>query len=361
MSLLNIISQVLLYFSVSVLVGSFILLLVPNRYRPDIHFSKRLMLISAIFIPVCAFFSVLDIVLYIAPRLGLLESFTIVLTSYTVGAAWSFTLLASIFLVLLIIFTYSTEKKSFAYFGTFLTLGIILTVAWSSHAGAMQPSLGIISDFIHLLAATVWVGILLIIALFSKNNQNWLAFLDWFSIVAFGCLTATFLSGIVMSDILMDGYVKSWTISYGQGLLVKHLFLLPVLFYALINGVIVKYKLRKDDSFNPIPWVRLESFLLFIIFAVTAVYTQQSPQVSSLTNETISPLFRLFHGTIIDGVQSVGFAVNAYTACFFIIAVLFLGLMALTYKKASHLASFFFSCLFVLSAYIMLMVSVVLR
>ncbi|MEH7235432.1 copper resistance D family protein [Bacillus sp. JJ1562] len=362
MDLFIIISQTLLYLSFSVLVGGFILLLVPNEYRPGIKFPKRLLLICAITIPVYTFVPVLDIILFLAPRLGLLESLKIVLTTYTIGTAWDFTLLGSLLLVLLIAFTKTNEKASFAYLGTLLTLGLILTVAWSSHAGALDQNIGIISDFIHLVAVSIWVGILLIIGWFSTNHNNWLKFLSWFSAVAFGCLIATILSGLFMMDVIMDEYVDSWMISYGQGILLKHLFLLPLLFYALVNGFIVKYKLSKDATFNPISWIRLESFILFTIFTITAIYSQQPPPHGNfLTSDAISPLFRLFHDDIIDVGNTIGFALNLNTICFFFISILFFILMVLSYfKKASIIISFLFSCLFVTSIYLMLMVTVVI-
>ncbi|KOS67796.1 hypothetical protein AEA09_03975 [Lysinibacillus contaminans] len=363
MEIILIISQALLYLFFSILVGSFILLLVPSKYRPDIKIPKRFLLISAIAIPILSFIPVLESILYIAPRLGLFESFKIVLTTYTVGNAWDFTLLGSVVLILLISLTRFPEKDIFAYLGAFVTFFLILTIAWSSHAGAVDPMLGIISDFIHLTAVSIWVGILLIIAWCSINQNNWLEFLSWFSMVAFGCLIATALSGLFLMDIMVDGYIDSWMVSYGQGLLLKHLFLLPLVFYALVNSLIVKHKLSKDDSFNPIPWIRVEGFILLTIFTITATYSQQSPPHGNyLTSDTVSPLFRLFHADIINYSNTIGFAVNLNTVLFFFLSILFIGLIALSFfKKASIIVSFLFSCLFVTSIYFMLMVTVVIR
>ena len=93
--------------------------------RPELNIPKRLLLLSAIGLPVFAFIPVLDITLFIAPRLGLVESLKIVLTTYTVGTAWDFTLLGSIVLVLLIALARSTEKRSFALLGAILTFGLM--------------------------------------------------------------------------------------------------------------------------------------------------------------------------------------------------------------------------------------------
>ena len=363
MDILVIISQTLLYLCFSVLAGSFILLLVPSKYRPDIKIPKHLLLISAITLPVFAFIPVLDITLYIAPRLGLFESLKIVLTTYTVGTAWDFTLLGSIVLVLLIALAKSTEKSIFAILGAILTFGLILTVAWSSHAGAIDPIIGIISDFIHLSAVSIWVGVLLIIGWCSLNHKNWLEFLSWFSSVAIGCLVVTALSGLFLMDIMVDGYIDSWLVSYGQGLLIKHLFLLPLVFYALVNGFIAKFMISKDATFNPIPWIRVEGLILFGIFAITAIFSQQSPPHGNyLMSDAVSPLFRLFHDDIIDSGSTIGFVVNLNTVCFFFLSILFMGLIVLSFfKKASIIISFLFSCLFVMSIYLMLMMTVVIR
>ena len=363
MEILVIISQALLYLCFSVLVGSFILLLVPSKFRPDINIPKRLLLISAIMLPIFAFIPVLDITLYIAPRLGLFDSLIIVLTTYTVGTAWDFTLLGSSVLILLIALAKSTEKKIFAILGASLTFGLILTVAWSSHASVIDPIIGIISDFLHLAAVSIWVGILLVIGWCSLNHKNWLEFLSWFSSVAISCLVSTVLSGAFLMDVMVAGYIDSWMVSYGQGLLIKHLFLLPLVFYALVNGIYVKYKISKDVTFNPIPWIRVEGIILFTIFTITAVFSQQSPPHGNyLTSDAISPLFHLFHNGIIDSVNTIGFVVNLNTVWFFFLSILFMGLIVLSvFKKASIFISFLFSSLFVTSIYLMIMVTVVIR
>lgn len=362
MGILVIISQALLYLCFSILVGSFILLLVPNKYRPDLKISKRFLLMSAMTLPVLSFLPVLENILYISPRLGLLESFKIVLITYTAGNAWMFTLLGSAVLILLISLTNFIQKDTYVFLGTFITFLLILTIAWSSHAGAMNPVVGIISDFIHLSAVSVWVGILLIISWCSINQNNWLKFLKWFSIVAISCLTATTISGLLLMNVLVDGYIHSWIVSYGQGLLLKHLFLLPVIFYALANSFLVKYKLSRDASFNPLPWVRGEGLILFVIFTITAIFSQHSPpHGNDLTNDAVSPLFRLFHADFIDASHTIGFAISLNTVLFFFLSFLCIGLIVLNFlKKTSLMISFLLSCLFVGSLYAMIMVSIVI-
>ncbi|MDW0117544.1 copper resistance protein CopD [Sporosarcina thermotolerans] len=363
MEIVVMISQTLLYVCFAVLAGSFILLLVPSKYRPELKISKRLLLVSAATLPVFAFIPVLDITLFIAPRLGFVEALKIVLTTYTVGTAWDFTLLGSIILVLVIVFARSTETSSLTILGAILTFGLMVTIAWSSHVSTIRPAVGITSHFIHLAAVSIWVGILLIVGWCSANHKNWLAYLSWFSIVAFGCLFATGFSGLLLMDTMVDGYTDSWMVNYGQGLFIKHLFLLPVVFYALVNGFIVKYKITKDAAFNPIPWIRVEGIILFVIFVITAIFSLQAPPHGNyLTADAVSPLFRLFHDGVITAKSTIGFVVNVNTVSLFFISILFFGLMLLSFfKRASIIVSFVFSCLFVMSVYLMFMVTVVIR
>ncbi|MGG0720539.1 CopD family protein [Robertmurraya massiliosenegalensis] len=363
MEVTNTISQVLLYLCFSLLAGSFILLLVPNDYRPDVSIKKRFLLISAVGVPIFSFVPIFDLALYLAPRLGLVESFKMVLTSFTVGTTWNFTLLGSVILVLLILFAKPEEQGIFALLGIALSFGLILTVAWSSHAGTVNLVLGITSDFIHLAAVSVWVGIILVIGWSSLNDKNWLKFLRWFSMVAIGCFMITAISGLLLTDIMVDDYMDSWRVSYGQGLLIKHLFLLPLVFYAFVNGVIVKSFVSKFANYKPIPWVRVEGMILLVILTVTAIFSQAPPPHGNyMTNEVVSPLFRLFHGDIMDLGSTLAFAGNLNTVYFLILSIILLGLMGWAFfKKAPIFVSFLLSSLFVISIYLMLMVSVVVR
>lgn len=363
MEVANSISQVFLYLCFSVLAGSFILQLVPNKYRPDVSVSNRILLISTGLVPILSFIPILDIILYIAPRLGLVDSVKVVLTTYTVGTAWNFTLFGSAILLLLIAVAKPSEKGLIAFLGLTLTVGLILTVAWSSHAGSVDPILGIASDFMHLAAVSIWVGILLVVGWCSLNHKNWLEFLSWFSIVAMSCLATTAISGVLLMDLMVEDYLDSWMVSYGQGVFIKHLFLLPLVFYALVNGLIVKFLISKNASFNPIPWIRLEGFILIVIFMITAIFSQQAPPHGNyLTSDAVSPLFRLFHDDIIDVGNTIGFGGGPVTVLFFFVSIVLMGLNIWSiFKKTSIMISFLLSCLFVMSVYIMFMISVVVR
>ena len=148
------------------------------------------------------------------------------------------TFFASSFLIFVIMISHRDNKlgrASINVFSIFITLGIIVTIAWASHASAVNITLGMISDSIHLIAVSIWVGVVLVVAWFSTNTENWDKFLSWFSIVAISCLGATAISGFLLLEVLVEDYVDSWLVSYGQGLFLKHLFI-----FKFINSESVK-------------------------------------------------------------------------------------------------------------------------
>ncbi|PSJ95513.1 hypothetical protein C7R93_12310 [Brevibacillus fortis] len=55
--------------------------------------------------------------------------------------------------------------------------GLILTMGWGSHAASVVEGRGFITHSLHVLSLSLWIGILIVVAWFSKGNANWLCFL----------------------------------------------------------------------------------------------------------------------------------------------------------------------------------------
>ena len=366
MDILVSISQALLYICLSILLGTFLLNVVPVKLRPAFFVPPKWLIISSAVIPLLTFVPVLYIILYISPRLGFIRALEVVITQYTIGIAWSFTFLLSSFLIFVMIIAHRANKMSrvsINVFSIFITLGVIVTIAWASHASAVNMTLGIISDSIHLVAVCVWVGVVLIVAWFSTNTENWSNFLSWFSLVAISCFGATAISGFLLLDVLVPDYVDSWIVSYGQGLFIKHLFILPLLFYAAINGLLVKYKLSIDSTYNPLRGIKVESVILLSIFTLTAFFSQSSPPHGSFVNkEAISPLFELFHDVTSSTTNGLQFVSNGIAIAFVFGSMVLLGLNLFAYiKKAPVWLLYFLVVLFISCIYITFMLSVAIK
>lgn len=367
MHLFVILSQAVLYVCFSILVGTFVLQIVPKHYRPAINVPPKLLLWSTILIPVATFIPVLNIILYISPRLGFGQATKIVLSTYTVGLAWTFTLLIASVILLVLIASVQQSKitsKAVSALVLLLLFTLIGMVSWSSHAGAINVALGTTSDFIHLAAVSVWAGTLLIIGWFATDTSNWGAFLTWFSVLAISCLGATAVSGFLLVDVLVDEYVNAWMVSYGQGIFLKHLFIIPLVVYAAFNGLFVKYKITKNPTYNPIRGVRIESFILITIFILTAIFSQSSPPHGLyLTQDAISPLFKLFNDTsAITASSYLKFKPSGSAIAFVFVSMALFGANIVAFiKRAPVWLMFIISTCFVLSVYSTFMLSMVIR
>ena len=77
MLIIGIISQALLYLCFALTLGSFILYLVPNTHRPDIHVPKGALMMATGGIAIFSFFPVLQLILYLSPDIGFSQTLAV--------------------------------------------------------------------------------------------------------------------------------------------------------------------------------------------------------------------------------------------------------------------------------------------
>lgn len=276
MEWLVIIGQLVLSLGLAVLVGSFIVLAVPESKRPSLAIPPLVIAGSVIGVVIGAFIPVIQITFALMPRFSFTSALEMVLLSYRTGLAWSFTLLSSVFL--LVLYALFGHRKERRYHVGYLALTVVMigTIAWASHASSVAPLRGFIGDFLHLLAAAVWVGVVFVIAWFSKNTSHWTEWLKWFSPIAFLSFVTMGISGFLLMDLMVPNYVAGLRTAYGQGLLIKHLLMIPLIFYIVVNSFFMK-RWMEARNVNPIPWVRAESLILLAVFLATAYFSHQAP------------------------------------------------------------------------------------
>lgn len=355
-------SEAFLYLCFSLLLGSFIITLVPETARPEIKIPKAVLLAATLGIAIFSFLPVLKIVLYLYKDLGLGYTIQSVLTNFEVGKSWITTGVISLILFIYLIPINIERKPLFALNGLIFTLILIAALGWSSHASSLSKWTGFMIHSAHFLAVTTWVGLLLIVSWFSRNHENWQRFLKWFSPVAIVCFLITAVTGISLMTFHMElsEYVNVTAISYGQTLLIKHIAIIPLLVFAFINSFIIRKRLLNDPAFNPIPWAKLESIVIFIIFSITGALGQASPphELSTMViAEGASKLFSFFHpGEIAFPLEfSPGFA----SVSLFVMALFFLALLLFTFiKKAPKILALLMSLLFILTGYIAFMLGI---
>lgn len=160
----------------------------------------------------------------------------------------------------------------------------------------------------------------------------------------------------------VNEYEDAWMVPYGQALLMKHLTIIPVLFFAFINGFWIRRKLRRKEQINTIAWLKFESILLFFTFVSTGVLGQQEPPHSieiTLAGSGPSAIFDYFYSGVIDPSMSLQFGLNTINILFFIVAIIFMWLIMYSFrKKTPAVVPFFMGMLSVLSLYFGLMASI---
>lgn len=134
MFIFTFISEPLLYLCFSILMGSFILRIVPSSHRPDFNVKKRILMAATAGIAMLSFIPVLQVIFYLYQDIGFAETFIMVLFTFEVGKSWIFTYLISNVLFIYIIWFDYRKKTLYAFIGLGLTILLTLALGWSSHA-----------------------------------------------------------------------------------------------------------------------------------------------------------------------------------------------------------------------------------
>ncbi|WP_313894860.1 CopD family protein [Psychrobacillus sp.] len=358
-------SETLLYLCFSLLMGSFIIALIPINNKPSISLNKRWLQFSILGIVVLSLFPIIRLVLFLYEDIGLSLTIQNVIAGFEVGRAWTFTLfLAFIFYLYVSIFSVFTNKKHILV-SILFTLALILSLGWASHSASLTEWSGFIAHTLHFLAVTIWIGILIIVSWFSVNHHNWAAFLKWFTPVAIICLVIIIGTGLFLMSLVQEFnvYANSWLLPYGQALLIKHIIIIPIIVFASINGIWMRKRIKLDSKINPLPWVKAESGLLLLIFIATAVLGQQEPPhsvESTISGGGLSNIFGALHNGVITTPIEASFDINLIGLLFFMLTLVFLVLtVAVFVKKIPSIVAFIMSVLCIVSLYLGLMNSVV--
>lgn len=241
------------------------------------------------------------------------------------------------------------------------SIGFVLAAAVTMHAATLSLKT-YLAQAIHLLAVSFWLGWLLLMGWFAKARSPWLAFLTWYSPAAVLCVIAVTISGLQLMADFSTEYVNAWVLDYGQVLLMKHLLILPLLAFAVINGIWTRRRLRQSDSYDPRSWFRAEGVLALVIFAVTAALSRTAPPHDlrqTLLDTPPSALFtRIYPGTVTADIQ-LSFVFQPLTLIFAVASFLFMGMMFLVYYKRMQASiGFAAAFLFAISGYFAVMTAV---
>jgi len=128
------------------------------------------------------------------------------------------------------------------------------TLAWSGHGAAtpgVSGSLHTVADALHAIAAAVWLGGLLPLALVlarDGGDVDRLILVRRFSAAGIMAVATLIASGIINTLFAIDRLEALWTTDYGRGLLVKIVLFAAMLILATYNRQMLTPELAQSAS-----------------------------------------------------------------------------------------------------------------
>ncbi|GIO24711.1 copper resistance D family protein [Oceanobacillus sp. J11TS1] len=363
---LTIFTETFLYLCLAFLAGSFLIRLLPATSSANIRISSNLQLTAIGGIALFAFMPLIQLISHIAQRSTLGSAFETVLLSFRIGNAWLFLFIICILFSIYIAFVQDTSRKQTAWVGMIFVCFAAIGVGWSSHAGSLQGIPGVLTHAVHLFAVSSWVGTLMMVCWFSPKSISWLHFIKSYHPFAMACFAIVVLSGILLAQFTVDfrQYGDALLVSYGQSLFFKQLFIVPLLVYAIFNGIWMKRRLQADASFQARPWIRVEFFIIMFILLLTGVMNEQSPPLhieNLIAHSGYAPILNMFYAGAMDGLR-IGLALDGSVFFFIGLALACLAASIYTFKTRRHPAlSYLASLLFVVMGYFAFIQSIVIN
>ncbi|MBD7968827.1 CopD family protein [Paenibacillus sp. Sa2BVA9] len=354
-------SEGLLYICYAFLMGSLIVHLVPDHARPRLHIPRQAVIWSIVGTMVLAFAPLLQIIIRFGSGIGYGKALSTVLFSFKEGKAYL--LVFGLCLLLLLTFLLikdALQNKKILYPSLLIVLCIIATFGYASHLGAIGGFKGAVIQTVHMLCMAVWAGVLFAVAWFTAEARNWDRFLKWFTPVSIGCVVLILISGLLTMSYTVPEYVNSWILPYGQALLMKHLLFVPIIICGFCNGFLIRNKMKLNQGFAVIPWLKAETILILFVLLFTALMSQEAPAhtvAETLQYNDPSAVFMMLHP---EASVPLNWGITIPAAALAGVALLILVGMIISFvnKKASPVMLLILGFVFVLTAYGSLMLSV---
>jgi copper transport protein len=178
-----------------------------------------------------------------------------------------------------------------------LGVAIAVTPALSGHA-RVAGTLAVASDWLHVLAASAWIGGLAFVltALWRARGERWpLASraAPRFSVLAVVSVTALLIAGVVSGFLEVRSWAALWETTYGRLLLAKVALVLPVLALGAFNNRVSVPRLHTGvatalERRRFLRATAAELTLVAAVVAVTAVLVAEPPAKAQAAAEAES-------------------------------------------------------------------------
>ncbi|EJS67845.1 copper resistance protein [Bacillus cereus] len=186
--------------------------------------------------------------------------------------------------LLMIVTYFAVKREKFSSFKVWsipivLFIGLLVMKAFNSHAyGLKFKDIAVVMDFLHLFAASLWIGGLSsIILLLRKEDDKWTMYWDAikrFSPWATGAVIVIVITGLFNSTFFIPTLHSLFDTKYGLALLVKILLFVCMGILGIIHYV--KGRMRAQKKLGAT--LKIEFIVGIIVFVIVAFMTNvQTP------------------------------------------------------------------------------------
>lgn len=358
------ITEWLLYVCFAFFTGHLVIEWASAHLRPKLQIPVRWLYISLAGIVLLSLVPLIDNTLFFAEQLETSFAWTFLqmFLKMEIGKGWLLTVAFVTALFALVKYKEKLQQIEYLIMSTVMVIGLSLAFSWSSHVSYIEQLPGFLAHSLHFLTIMIWMGGLIVVSWASRKDTDWLGFLRWFTPLSITCVSLSILAGILVMNLLISDYVTSWVFSYGQAILWKHIFVVLLLTFAFINGILLRKRLARNRSFDPRPWFRMESFAALAAFAATAVIGQQEPPHDvQLALEVLepSPLYLWFHPEGITTMTDLKLQLTPSGVGFGLLSlVLLTSIFVVFLRKLPVKYAIFTGFLFTVTAYVSIMQSI---
>lgn len=155
---------------------------------------------------------------------------------------------------------------------------LLAVESFEGHAAATDyATSAIVSDFIHLACASVWVGGVLLLLLFWKADREEAGrFAERFASIAWITIAAATVSGIVMTWLIIPSWLYLLYTDWGNWLIAKAVVVLLV----IALGMMLRVRAKRRELQRGI-LLKLDGVLMSAIIVAAGVFTYVSPMPDS--------------------------------------------------------------------------------
>jgi copper transport protein len=228
-----------------------------------------------------------------------LETFSRVLLDTRFGNIWILRItILGIIASILYVYARSEGKEGFPASLLMVATGaLLLTTSLNSHSAAATQSgiLPIVSDWVHLLGASFWLGGLLqmvitISSLYrSEKSREWIAnllavLIPRFSLLAIASIAAIGITGFFAAYILLKNFEALLSTSYGVTLILKLILIIPMILlgalsqFKIHSALIRTFSLKAAGNF--LRSIKIEAILGAAVLLTVGLLTSTPPPLT---------------------------------------------------------------------------------